>query len=149
MTLHLRLTAETTSGRILEQMNLSAEFENRGKKPVSVVIDVTPLSHGSYDLEFTDADGTPINARSFGMCGTVSPLQEREIALVEPGKTFRTPVQSAGMTLAPGAYRIRVRYEAHRSDRGEDSLAPEVVKRLKRLWTGTLRSDWISVTLHP
>jgi len=152
MALHLTLLSEIAPGteiRHLEQLNLAAQFENRGKKPVSVVIDVTPLSHGSYALEITDPKGKPVDARAFGMCGTLSPLQESEIVLVGAGKTFRTPVQAGGLTLAPGAYRARVRYEAHNSDRNEDSLTPEVVRRLKRLWTGTLHSNWISLTLQP
>ncbi len=149
MTLHLTLSAESTSGRLLESLHLAAEFENRGKKPVSVVIDVTPLSHGSYTLEITDPKGKPVNAHAFGMCGTVSPLQESEIALVEAGKTFRTPIRSGGLTLAPGAYRARVRYHAHQSGRDEESLSPEVVKRLKHFWTGTLHSNWISLALLP
>jgi len=152
MALRLTLVSETAPGiqiRHLEQLNLAADFENRGKKPVSVVIDATPLSHGSYALEITDAQGKPVKARAFGMCGTMSPLQESEIALIEAGTTFRTPVQSGRLTLAPGGYRARVRYEAHRSDHAKDSLAPEVVKRLRHLWTGTLHSNWISLALQP
>jgi len=79
----------------------------------------------------------------------MSPLLEHEIALVEAATTFRTPVQAGRLTLAPGAYRARVRYEAHTSDHGKESLAPEVVKRLKHLWIGTLHSNWISLTLLP
>jgi hypothetical protein len=151
MTLHLTLSigAATDGARSLEQLNLTATFENRGRKTLSVVIDATPLSHGTYDLDFTDPKGKPVRADSFGMCGTMSPLQESEIADVAPGGSFTTPVHSAGVRLKPGTYKVRVRYRAHRSDHAADSLSPVVVKRLSHFWTGTLQSDWVSLTLHP
>lgn len=144
MTLHLKLlreSPETVSH--LSHLRLAAEFENRGRKPLTVLIDATPLSHGEYDLEFTDDRDRPVDASILGMCGTVSPLQEHEILVVEPGATLRTPVHAGRGTLGPGSYRARVRYEAHRSDHGRDSLSPVVAQRLKHFWTGTLRSNWI------
>lgn len=150
MSLHLTLsTAATEAARSLEQLNLTATFENRSRKTLSVVIDATPLSHGSYDLEFTDPKGQPVRADSVGLCGTMSPLQEAEIVDVAPGGSFTTPVHSAGVMLKSGTYKVRVRYEAHDSDHAADSLSPVVVKRLKHLWTGTLQSNWVSLTLHP
>ena len=151
MSLHLTLStgAATEAARSLEQLNLIATFENRGRKTLSVVIDATPLSHGRYDLEFTDAKGKPVRPDSFGMCGTMSPLQETEIADVAPGGSFITPVHAGRMTLKPGAYKVRVRYEAHDSDHAADSLSPLVVQRLKHFWTGSLQSNWVTLTLHP
>src|SRR5262245_22221304 len=145
---HLTLLVDGVSEvRHLENLNLVAEFENRGKKPISVVIDVTPLSHGSYALEFTDDRERPVHPDTFGMCGTMSPLQEHEIALIDAGSRFRTPVHAGRGTLDPGNYRARLRYNAHDSYRGPESLSPEVVRRLKHFWTGTLVSNWISLTV--
>jgi hypothetical protein len=155
MSLHLTLSVDSGRGglqdratiRHLENLTLVAEFENRGNAPLSVVIDATPLSHGRYRLEFTDDREQPVHPESFGKCGTMSPLQEREIALVEAGSAFRTPVHGERGTFGPGSYRARVQYEAYESDHARESLAPAVVMRLKHLWTGTLISNWISFIL--
>ena len=150
MALRLTLSIETAPEtlRHLSELSLVATFENRTKKIVSVLIDATPLSHGRYTLEFTAETGRPVRPDSFEMCGTIAPLQEHEIADVKPGESFRTAVHTDRMRLPPGTYRARVRYHAHKSDRGADSLSPVVATRLKHFWTGTLLSDWLPLTLQ-
>lgn len=146
--LRLALEADRAEIRHLAELRLTAVFENPGKKPLSVLIHATPLSHGGYDVEVVDAQGRPADLDGFGMCGTVAPLMEHEIQVVEPGATFRTPVHPGrGSSLKPGSYRIRVAYHAHDSDHHRDSLAPVVVQRLKVFWTGGLQSDWIPLTV--
>lgn len=149
--LTLSLNAEPSGATIrsLGELNLIAEFKNRGARPVSVLIDVTPLPNGGYDLEFTDEKGRPVRPDAVGMCGTVSPLQEHEISLVEPGAAFRTPIRADHIVLEPGSYRVRVTYEAHDSPRDEQPSSDAVATRLNHLWTGTLQSNWLPLTLHP
>ena len=149
MSLHLTLSAETASLRDLSELRLQARFENRGKKPLSAVIDATPLSHGTYRVEFRDARGGPVDLEQFGMCGMMSPLLEHEIFLVEAGGVVSTPVHGARSSgLPPGDYAVRVTYGAHASRHGEESWTPVVKERLKHFWAGTLVSDWVPFTIR-
>lgn len=150
VSLHLTLLAEKRELRRLSDLQLTALFENRGKKPLSAVINATPLSHGRYEVEFQDSEGRAPNLHHFGKCGTMSPLLDHEIFDVAPGTVHRVPVYGGqGADLPPGAYRVRVTYEAYPSDHGKESWTPVVKERLKYLWTGTLVSDWVPFTIRP
>lgn len=149
MTLHFTLVADKATLRTFSDLRLHARFENRGKKPLSAVIDVTPLSHGSYTVEVQDADGGPPDLDSFGLCGTMSPLMEHEIFLVEPGAAVDVPVHLDHAGLAPGSYRLRVTYHARKSSDDEEGSTPVVKERLRHFWTGTLVSEWIPFTIEP
>jgi hypothetical protein len=150
MSLGLTLVASESSVRTLSELRLVARFENRGKKPLSVLIDATPLSHARYTVEFQAADGRPPDLAGFGMCGTMAPLMEHEIFLVDAGAVATTPVHvGRGSGLAPGDYRVRVTYHAHQSTHGKDGWTPVVKERLKQFWVGTLVSDWVPFTIRP
>jgi hypothetical protein len=148
MTLHLTLSVQKPSVSTLYELRLTARFENRGKKPLSAVIDATPLSHGDYSVEFQDAEGRPVDLDGFGMCGTMAPLVDHEVFLVEPGSTADILVHPGRGTLGAGAYRVRVSYHAYRNDHGKDSWTPVVKERLKHFWTGDLISDWVPFTIQ-
>jgi hypothetical protein len=150
MALHLTLVASPKTLQNLSELRLEARFENRGKKPLSAIIDATPLSHGKYTVEFQSADGRAADLRGFGMCGTMAPLMDHEIFLVDAGAVATTPVQVGRFSgLAPGDYRVRVTYASHKSTHGKDSWTPAVKERLKHFWAGTLVSDWVPFAIRP
>jgi hypothetical protein len=149
MTLRLTLVAEKTDLSRFADLQLFAQFENRGKKPLSAVINATPLSHGDYTVEIRDALGRPPDLERFGMCGTMAPLLEHEIFVVEPGATHRQHVYSGAANLPAGAYKARVTYTAQRSDHGRESWTPVVKQRIEVLWTGTLVTEWLPFTIRP
>lgn len=140
---------KTATAPILSTVPLMAEFRNTGPKALSAVIDVKPLDEGDYRIEVTTPGGEPVEVRSWGGCGTGAPLMDHEIFTVEPGGSARVPVSLNFYFLAePGTYRLRVRYEASRSSSPRDAQ-PEAAKRLQTLWTGSLESNWVTVTIRP
>jgi hypothetical protein len=158
MALHLTAGIDDGNGGFLDrvevrkgsEVTLVARLQNLGDQVLSGVIHATPLSHGEYKVEVRDGEGRPVEIHTIGMCGTMSPLMEHEIFDVEPAGTVQILVAANFYFNPPGSYEARIRYEAWESKRVADEfLEPVVVQRLKHLWTGTLHSNWVPVTILP
>jgi hypothetical protein len=106
-----------------------------------------------YDLEILDANGGTVSRRLIARCGNVNPFRAKDIVSLEPGEVFRTWVPTYDYELAPGKYRVRLKYTAKRDTTingvplsNDDE---EVNELIKTVWEGTIVSNRIEVEILP
>jgi hypothetical protein len=132
------------------------QFENVHSKSCSVM----PCLDGSvmrsrypyYEFEIVDIAGKPVAQQGWACCGNVNPFHKDDFVSLAPGEIFRTPASAPWPELAPGKYKIRLRYTAKRdlnitgSPLGKNDK--EVRQLLRNVWEGTVESNWVDLEVH-
>jgi hypothetical protein len=153
-----------------EEPEVGVRFVNGGDVEVVVIRPCDGSFAGmrapgySWELERVGRGSLPA-AQRFGRCGNVNPLVEDDFVRLDPSDEFALSGEAswlqssveARMPLAPGDYRIRLRYTLDKAQgpyRGGIPLGPEELGgALARLWNeardGEVVSEWAEFEVTP
>jgi hypothetical protein len=140
----------------LADLRLLIQIENRAEVRELVMPPLDGSEAGMryphYAVELTTPEGKAVELGPLARCGVVNPFTEWDFVELAPGEVLRTSLRMGHPAPAPGAYRLRLTYEARRDarTRGMEQQDPElqVVKLIGSVWEGEAVSNWIDVQIR-